>query len=534
VSAAIDIAGRVRRILEARELTLYQVSRRSAHIFGRRSAYFVPEHFYSGLARATLNPSLPQSIALSRISGYRLSDWLAVLGFSLDDIPRLQLRLDRRRTVLIDATVYDENQWVPWFAARTGPAALTAIAPLAQSLRPAPPIRVRLLFALNTQRFLYAKIGREDFFAFPDLAPGSIARIDPLRATHTGSVLTEAPSLDVFAIETGSGLSCGRLRRIGGNRVALCSTSFSGPPVELTLGRSARIIGVVDAEIRPVATARPSFAGTGKRARPGNSVRPLGHPGSKLGQLIRTSRIRAGLSFREASALSRSIAAELGDRNYFMSSGTLSDYDRVSTPPRQIQKILSLSILYGIGFWDFLRAGDFVLDSIGSDPMPDELCGRTPPRDVSSLAEEHPEGTQGYEASVDALSALIGSWKEIPLFLRSSLPGIAGLPRLSLFDFFSVGPGQDPTDSRLASAALVTVNRRLKKPVNLPPPAPREQPVYMMAKRDGGYVCASCRVDRGTLALYRQPLKPLAPVVTESRDDLEIIGQVTAILRRLP
>jgi hypothetical protein len=531
VSTPIDTIGRVRQILEGRQLTLYQVSRRSAQTFGRRSAYFIPENFYSGLATG---PSIHQLIALSGLSGYCLSDWLLVFGFALDDISRLQLRFDRRRTLLIDASMYDDNQWVPWFAARSPGPALTAIAPLAQALRPVPPARARRVLALNSRRFLYAKIGREDVFAFPDLAPGSIARIDPVGTADSASALTEAPSLRIFTIETASGLACGRLRRIRGNRVALCSTSFSGPSVEFALGRGARILGVVDAEIRPVAINRTSHAGAGKRARATPSIPPLRDLVRKLGQLIRTSRIRAGLTFREASAMSRSLAADLADRNYFVSPGTLSDYDRLSAPPRHIQKVLSLCILYGIGFWDFLRAGEVLLDSLGNDPMPDELCGRVPAPHSHPLAQEHVENSQSPEGSADALSVLIGQWKEIPLFLYSSLAEITGLPRLSLFDFFSVGPEQDLTDPRLANAALVTVNRRLKKPVNSPPPAPREQPVYMMAKRDGGYVCASCTLDRGTLALYRKPLRPSAPVVTESRDDLEIIGQVTAILRRFP
>ena len=126
MSTPIDTIGRVRRILKARGLTLYQVSRRSAQTFGRRSAYFIPEDLYSSLANG---PSIHQSIALSRISGYCLSDWLLVFGFALDNISRLQLRFDRRRTILIDASVYDENQWVPWSGARAPTSALSAITP---------------------------------------------------------------------------------------------------------------------------------------------------------------------------------------------------------------------------------------------------------------------------------------------------------------------------------------------------------------------------------------------------------------------
>jgi hypothetical protein len=39
--------------------------------------------------------------------------------------------------------------------------------------------RLGSLQGLSNQDFLYAKVGREDAFAFPDLVPGSIVRIDP-------------------------------------------------------------------------------------------------------------------------------------------------------------------------------------------------------------------------------------------------------------------------------------------------------------------------------------------------------------------
>ena len=87
----VDIAGRVRRVLRARGLTLYQVSQMSAEIFGRYSPYFIPEYFYSALRSHGVMPSIHQFMALSRISDYRPSDWLALFGFELDNIPRLQL-----------------------------------------------------------------------------------------------------------------------------------------------------------------------------------------------------------------------------------------------------------------------------------------------------------------------------------------------------------------------------------------------------------------------------------------------------------
>ena len=52
--------------------------------------------------------------------------------------------------------------------------------------------------------------------------------------------------------------------------------------------------------------------------------RPLALRGNdtKLSRLLRAARLRMGLSFREASAMSRQVAAELGDEQYFAAAGS--------------------------------------------------------------------------------------------------------------------------------------------------------------------------------------------------------------------
>ncbi len=96
----METTDRVREILATRGLTLYQVSKRSAELFGRSSLYFIPQRLYHELATGVLSPNLHQLAALSRISDYRLADWLAVFGFRLDNIPKLQALVPWRRTVL--------------------------------------------------------------------------------------------------------------------------------------------------------------------------------------------------------------------------------------------------------------------------------------------------------------------------------------------------------------------------------------------------------------------------------------------------
>ena len=71
--------------------------------------------------------------------------------------------------------------------------------------------------------------------------------------------------------------------------------------------------------------------------------------------------------------MSRWVASTLSDEHYFAAPSTLSDYETLSVPPRHIQKIITLCVLYCIDFCEFLRASGLPLDREGRDPIPDEL-----------------------------------------------------------------------------------------------------------------------------------------------------------------
>ena len=182
MSLRMDRAEQVRQILSTRGLTLYRVSQQSAEIFGRSSRFYVPHSLYYDVADPSLIPTIHQMLALSQITNYRLCDWLAVFGFDLDAISRLRLLVPRQRTTLLDSSVYDGQAWIPWFADRPNTGQLPRIAPLGQFLAFATPRRATELLARSKRTFLYAKVGEEDLYAFPHLAPGSVVRVDERRS----------------------------------------------------------------------------------------------------------------------------------------------------------------------------------------------------------------------------------------------------------------------------------------------------------------------------------------------------------------
>jgi hypothetical protein len=291
-----NLPERIQSILALKDLTLYQVSQQSEKLYGRSSPFFIPHNLYFDLRGGTFSPSIYQFLALSRITGYRLLDWVRLFGFDLEDIARLQASLPSRRTILLDSSLTDPYSWVPWLRNRIGDSPAPPITPLGQLLQISGPNRIGPLSESNGRVFLYAKIGYQDALAFPDLFPGSIVRVNP-DIPDKLVFLANGISSRIFLIEHSEGLFCCRLRAIGERVIVPVSTKVSYAQVELRRPQEATLLGIVDLELRPlIMTNEPEVPkDLGKQWKP----RPLSREG-KIGPLLRSARIKMHLSMREA------------------------------------------------------------------------------------------------------------------------------------------------------------------------------------------------------------------------------------------
>jgi hypothetical protein len=519
-------AQQIRDILETRGLTLYTVSRRSGEIFNRSSRYYVPHKLYYNLANPILTPTIHQIFALSHITDYRLSDWLAVFGFDLDEISQLRLIIPRKVTTLLDSNVYDPYAWIPWFADRPQNEPVAAISPLGRLIAAAPPKRARDLLGLNKRTFLYARIGERDLHALPYFVSGSIVRADarPLKALPPTENTSNGGRF--FLVEHEAGWICSRLMLSGNNRVVLLCPQQPCAERELQIGRNARILGVIDAEIRPAARHYPtqlSKLAALRKPRPEHLLSE--QPG--FIDLLRHFRMSVGLSFREASSVSRLIANTLSDESYFAAPSTLSDYEALSAPPRHIQKMVTLCLLYCISFEQFLRACGLPLEKAGREPIPDALVPRQTPRRNQGLQIA---GQSAVPQPGGFVAAVVDQWDEIPFFLRFSLSEITGHKNLSLSDMFWLGGKTAPQHPLLINATLVVVNRRARKPSPATGKGFCEQSLYVILKRDGTYLCGPCTLQDGNLIVHRYGRDAQQ---FKNGIDAEVVGQVTSIVRRL-
>ena len=333
-------ARQVKQVLRRVGLTMGRVSALTSMRYGRETPYFIPPTFLFKQKQG-IAPHICQIVALSQITGYRFADWMNLCGFDLKLILDLQLKIHTERTAIV--TPGD-----------------------------AVPGRDSSLFSWNSRlektngRYFFAKIGSRDAVVYPRLLPGSIVRADRSYSPH---VLDDASSKDrLWLVEHSGGLTCCHVKRVDREHVVLLPNR---PPLSawpLRLSREARILGLVDLELRPREPARfePSCGPTKSELLPITSHESSGMTFSKL---LRVSRSRAGLTLRAAHEMTIRVARLLENRHYRIALGLLSDYEAMDKLPRHVAKIMTLCIVYGIDPWELMAAGGIHIDDSNNAPL---------------------------------------------------------------------------------------------------------------------------------------------------------------------
>jgi hypothetical protein len=512
----------IRSILATVGRSLAEISRASRSIVSGSRLHHIPHNFYSALRKQRFSPSLYQMHALSVLSGYRLVDWLRLFGFSLDEVPRWHTIFPALRTVELDPRVYRSGASIPWFYDLQEADLSAPLLPLSRWLSPDSPRRLDSISQAAGAAFRYVKIGSQDAFAFPDLVPGSIVRVNHDVTAFQQMPIRQVPAKNVFLVKHSGGLTCSRLYRSESKNIVLCSRHLPYAPTELVLGTEAVLLGVADLEIRPLRhVAKPVVPARLGRYWIPTALPPAARAGH-VGDFIRSARKQSGLSFRQASERTWLIARKLADSRYYCAAGALSDYETRRLPPRHIHKLISICAVYFASAAELLEVAGASLEDAGKLPIPLRFLER-PPRAAGSSAVKS-------SRFLKTMERLFGP---LPYFLLSAVPSFFSLPELSVRDVFWAGGFRGSLHRHLASALFLIVDRRQKRPrSSLSSPA-WAQPLYVLQQRDGSYLCGSCGLQDGTLILGPCIADMPKLLRLRNRVDAEVVGRVTGIVRRL-
>jgi len=312
----------------------------------------------------------------------------------------------------------------------------------------------------------------------------------------------------------------------GKNRLLPVSTQLPYAQVELQLHREARVLGTVDLEMRSLTHNEQAKVpkDLARRWKP----TPLPRGNATLSRLLGAARLKTGLSLREASALSRHIAAMFDDEHYFMSPSSLSDYEARDTPPHHIQKVITLCLIYAVRFPTFLNTVGVPTEKAGQEPIPDRFISRAQAASLDGgRVELHEHDGQGF------IGELIRRCEDVPVFLRGAIANISGLPSPSLKSLFWIGGIRNPLHPYLVNGLLASVDRHKQKPIDSRSRPPWQQSLYIILKRDGTYLCGPCGIENGTLVMHPGAEHQDLQEQFLNRRDAEVVGQVTAIVRKI-
>ena len=469
------------------------------------------------MRRASFSPSLHQLFSLSVLTGYRLTDWVRLFGFSLDTGVRFQAAWPCNRTVELDSHIYHPEAEIPWFEEAPSVALGSDLSPLNRWLSGRKLVSLQEL-ARPKSGFRYFKIGSDDAYAYPDLLPGSIVRVNPRIDMKT--LLGETVRDRILAIEHSSGVTCSHARLNNVGKIILCSKQLPYTPAELTLGTQARILGVVDLEIRRLAfSAAPTVSSRNAQQWP---LEALDRSEPCFGEYLRRARLRSNLSFKAASERIREVARALLHANYFCSPSFLSDIEASGRFPRHIHKLISLSALYCVSALELAARAGLPVGTAGKEAMPLGLNGSIREGMRTDSGSNFP-----------FLRAVEDRFEEIPFFLHNALLSLTGLPYPSVRDIFWAGATADLTHPYLRDAVFLAVNRKSKQPAPLLSSPLWAQPLYVIELRNGHRLCATCSLHGETLLIRPCTAIRGTPLRLRNHADAEVLGRVVALVRSI-
>jgi transcriptional regulator with XRE-family HTH domain len=246
------------------------------------------------------------------------------------------------------------------------------------------------------------------------------------------------------------------------------------------------------------------------------------------GQRLKNIRYRLRITTREVQELSRAIATEKRDPEYFISHARIIQIENDESTP-SIYKMYSLSVIYAVKLRDIL--GFYVdLTTLATHQLQTRRSQTHPINFESCAADEQIDFPLQFAPGLcgegtNLLSRMVDVWGHIPVALLRHLDikktqyGFIG------FKDFTMHP-------LLRPGTFVRIDDRQQKVTSGVGQNEFDRPIYFIELRDG-YKCSWCEIRENRLFLLPHPLSGCKVQDFPHPSEAEIIGRVTAIATRI-
>ncbi len=248
-----------------------------------------------------------------------------------------------------------------------------------------------------------------------------------------------------------------------------------------------------------------------------------------VGSYLKDLRERLGLGVREVQKASALIAAEEENPEFYISAARLSQLENENSPP-SVQKVFSISAIYGLDFLDLLKRYGVDADRINRY------------RESFKLDATHPVALQVYSPATlvtlpvrmdpsfrwettQLLNRVVAQWGKMPAILLQELK-----PRTQIYGY--VGMNDFTMYPILRPGAFVLVDGDRRRVVQTGWQNESERPIYFIEMRDS-YRCAWCQIAGSQITLIPHPMSRVAAESHRYPDEAEIVGQIIGVAMRI-
>lgn len=245
------------------------------------------------------------------------------------------------------------------------------------------------------------------------------------------------------------------------------------------------------------------------------------------GQKLKRARERLALRFRDVEDASAKIAANRGSDEFTVALSRLADIENKGTMP-SIYRLYSLCAIYRLDPHEVLSWYGLSFATLPSDAMllEQERTHLVGFRAEGGMAQVPIALDPGLDLTrTTYLSRLIQRWGSLPLMLLNNIDlkehryGLIGTSDRSMFPIIPPWSLVVIDDSRRRVVASSWTNEF-------------QRPIYFLEHREG-YACGWCSLKDNRLTVQPHPASHCDPETYRYPQDIEIVGQVTAIATSL-
>jgi transcriptional regulator with XRE-family HTH domain len=243
------------------------------------------------------------------------------------------------------------------------------------------------------------------------------------------------------------------------------------------------------------------------------------------GKRLKALRERLGLSTRDVQRMSRQIASEKQNEEFYLSHNWVTDIENGKFRPGMF-RMYSISAIYHLRYTDVagyfgLQIADLRRDSASIQLPKTHLLGSIGDAEDEAVSLPVEFKSDFRFEQTNLLARVVEKWDAVPvgllqhLDLRTSVYGYIGLEDFTLYPL--IRPG-----------SLVQIDAGQRKISPTPWKTEFERPIYFTELRDG-YVCSWCEIDRGRLMVIPHAHSRREVRVFDYPAEAEIVGRVTGV-----